>query len=486
MARWFTVLAVVAILTAPYVANAQSSPDQARIDALIRKLGNSSFVQRELAAKELEKIGEPALDPLRKAAKTDDVETSRRLKELIRTFEERAITKQILEPKDVHLNVTDVTVQQAIAELAGRSGYPMQFIGDATKVAGKKITLDTGKVTYWQAVERLCEEAGLMERFDPVKSTTTSSGTILRSPYIPPQKVVNGPLFLTPRGNEKSHVSLNGAVKTELRLSRDPATKDIVATFLVSVEPRLQNAGLAAKPRLDKAFDQDGRGLVQTEPAKAEPAANRNIDMDLVEYLGGVPQVTSRAVQVRFKDDRAATRSLKELAGQLTIDVDLQNETIARLPNLLNASGKSADGANGGTLKVGSVKKNDNGSIEIQVALENLGPSPFGNNVVINGNNIVIRGNVNLGGIVINGGGVKVNGGGANNLPDLVDAKGQKFRIASLQNDSTNISGGSISRSATIVFSPNPGQAEPRDLILFGTRTYSVGTPFRFENLQVP
>src|SRR5206468_12541754 len=114
------------------LAGRAQTPDAAGLDRLIRQLGSSSFVEREAARKELEAIGIPALDQLRKAKKTVNAEANRRIDDLIRRCEEQILTQQILAPKEVHLKLNDVPVLQAIADLANLSGYPIQFEGDAT------------------------------------------------------------------------------------------------------------------------------------------------------------------------------------------------------------------------------------------------------------------------------------------------------------------------------------------------------------------
>ncbi len=139
--RW-TLTSAAWVLAASTALGQTRGTDDARIDALVRKLGSSAYVQREKARQELEAIGTPALGSLRRASKETDVETARRIADLIRNFEEHLLTKQVLAPKAVQLQLKGVTVQQAIDELAKVSGYPVQFLGDATKCADKKITLE--------------------------------------------------------------------------------------------------------------------------------------------------------------------------------------------------------------------------------------------------------------------------------------------------------------------------------------------------------
>ncbi len=477
-ARW--VLAILGCLAATRVAHAQAPANPERIDALVRKLGNASFVQREQAGKELEEIGPAALEPLRRAAKTSDAETARRLAELVARFEEQILTKQILAPKEVDLYFEDFTVQKAILELTMKSGYAIQFQGDATPFADKKITV-TGKMPFWQAFDKLCDQAGLMELVDPNPTPQAiPPGPIMRGrPSLPPQPTPAGPIRLTLRGKEKSLVSHAGSVKTEVRVSRDTKSKDLLATLIVSAEPVLLNSSVIGRPAFTKLLDGKGRILQPGPDSDALPP-----DQYFPMGLATVTWANARSTHVRIKDDANSATQIKEMAGNLPLQLDLQNVVLAKMERVMDAAGKSVDGVNGGSLKVQSIKKLPGDAIEIQVSMENLTPNPFGNNVIINGGNVMIRGNIN---VVVNGGNVRVNG--ANNskgLPDLLDAKGQKFKINSVANDSVNFVNGSTSRNATIVFQPNPGQAAPRDLVLYGIRTHTIAVPFRFENVPLP
>jgi uncharacterized protein (TIGR03067 family) len=70
------------------------------IARLIRQLGDEVFAKREAATKELDAIGEPALDSLRKAASDDDAEVRQRAELLIASITGRvraAITRNELE-----------------------------------------------------------------------------------------------------------------------------------------------------------------------------------------------------------------------------------------------------------------------------------------------------------------------------------------------------------------------------------------------------
>jgi hypothetical protein len=125
------------------------------IDALIGQLGSSKFQDRAAAQKQLEAIGAPALGLLKKAVQTGDLEMSTRAGELVRKIEEREFQAAMLAPKRVRLRVADLPVAQAVAELAKASGYAIHVDGFPTN-PGKKVTLDTGDVTFWEAFDKVC------------------------------------------------------------------------------------------------------------------------------------------------------------------------------------------------------------------------------------------------------------------------------------------------------------------------------------------
>lgn len=139
-------------------------PDAKRVDDLVKQLGSSKYVERERAQKELESIGGSALDALRKAAKEGDLEISRRAAEMVRRMEEKLTTGSLLAPKKVNLKLKDASVLDAVAELSKQSGYTVNIDGDRTVLANRKVTLETGETTFWEALDQLCARADLVER----------------------------------------------------------------------------------------------------------------------------------------------------------------------------------------------------------------------------------------------------------------------------------------------------------------------------------
>jgi uncharacterized protein (TIGR03067 family) len=88
--RFGTVLVLaLACVAGPGNGRAEPKADPERLAALVRQLGHKEFARREAASKELDAIGEPALDALRKAAADADAEVSRRAKLVVKSVAAR-------------------------------------------------------------------------------------------------------------------------------------------------------------------------------------------------------------------------------------------------------------------------------------------------------------------------------------------------------------------------------------------------------------
>jgi uncharacterized protein (TIGR03067 family) len=72
-----------------------AAPSAAEIDQLVRQLGSPQFEEREAAVRRLEDVGEPALEPLRKAMSSMDPEVRRRARALVESIESRDYQKLV-------------------------------------------------------------------------------------------------------------------------------------------------------------------------------------------------------------------------------------------------------------------------------------------------------------------------------------------------------------------------------------------------------
>jgi hypothetical protein len=137
--------------------------DTAKIAKLVEQLGSDTFSDRQKASEALDNIGEPALNALLKAAESTDAEVRKRAQELVERIEKRTENAGALAPKMVHLIYKDAPLADAVADFAKKSGYAIELHDPDDKLKGKTITLDTGKVTFWAALERFCTKAGVID-----------------------------------------------------------------------------------------------------------------------------------------------------------------------------------------------------------------------------------------------------------------------------------------------------------------------------------
>jgi hypothetical protein len=487
----------------------------ARVGRLIDQLGTDSFQEREQARQDLETIGVPALPALRQAIKQSDLETSRRAASLIRTIEEKAQTVSMLAPTMVHLKVDDLPVLEAVDKLAKLSGYTVRVDGDRTLLTGKKVTIDTGEVTFWQALDRLGDAAGLIEKItlasipgDPNATKGVSNYYPLPGGGAPPRRsakrlpppppplrmmplpkeekptavaaspmLIPGMVILTPGAAVKEHASYVGAARVSLKRAKPQAGDHYDFVLDASAEPRLLGCGPKAVPNIARAIDEHGQTLTFViDPMADEIPAPEIPGLEVVPNranFGLTPNGTlPRGIAIRLQQGAKRAKRLKELMGTLPVQVLLPNTTLAA--HDLKAIGKTTDIKGGGRLRLRKVEKAalpgtaaDN--YTVVYALEGL----------LNGaipNLVAIRGNQHL--PVID-----------QWVPRLLDAKGERLILmlgppAVAQESGPN---GQIATTVvTAMFRREAGQGEPVQLLLTGTYVATVVIPFHFVDVPLP
>lgn len=164
---------VLAVLGGLVVASVWAAPaptgkaDPGRIAGLVDRLGSAGYHEREAAARDLEAIGEPALDALAKALTSPDPEVRDRAARVARRIASKADAERVLAPTTVRLKCDNQPVPAAVAQFAKASGAAVQLVGDTSRLAERRINLDTGEVPFWDALEKLCSAAGLVEVTPP-------------------------------------------------------------------------------------------------------------------------------------------------------------------------------------------------------------------------------------------------------------------------------------------------------------------------------
>lgn len=237
------------------------SSDQAKIAQLINQLGSANFRERDAATKELDAIGEPALNALRKAAKNSDMEIANRATGLAAKIEQRATNAQLIAPTYVELSFKDTPVEQAVAELAKKSGYAIILGGDKSKLAQRTVTFETGKVPFWLAFDMLCEKANLVE------SDLINQPSPMGQP-LPPLPVIPAPIQIRPLPAQIKPINIKPLpVKPVEKEEQKPNVEK-----LKGLDPPQIPEGFAADDKADEEAKRRAEAAAEEAAKKAEEA----------------------------------------------------------------------------------------------------------------------------------------------------------------------------------------------------------------------
>jgi hypothetical protein len=141
------------------LALAKQVVDPAMLDRLVAGLGAADFRVREKSGADLLALGDRALPQFKYAlGQTKDYEVSRRLGGIVRQLE----NDRLAGSRKVTLKVQKVLAKDALKEIARQSGYRFQLDQlDGHKEAKACYSFDLTDVPFWQAVDVVCNAAGL-------------------------------------------------------------------------------------------------------------------------------------------------------------------------------------------------------------------------------------------------------------------------------------------------------------------------------------
>jgi len=239
------------------------------VPGLIEELASGDYRTREAATKELESIGEPALDALKKAATThSDPEAARRAAELVARIGKKVDNEKTLAPTLVELSFNDQPLGDVIAALEKQSGYKITHSDPANSPKTANVTVNTaGKVPFWTAIEKLCEVAKLEVTTTDIgvptdAYTQTGRGGMSRYPTTRPTSVI----VLRELKGERKPSFVRGAVRVTVSVLPQAAyatySKDTIPVVItIQPEPKVRWERLLTVGVL-KAKDDGGQELI--------------------------------------------------------------------------------------------------------------------------------------------------------------------------------------------------------------------------------
>lgn len=451
---------------------AEVSRAGAEVSSWVDRLGSRNFHEREEATRVLESIGPPALDRLRRASRSGDQEIRQRAAGLLVKITRRMETERVLTPTRVHLFWRDLPLSQAVSDLAKQSGYRVILgVDQMGGLARRRISLDTGETSFWQALDRVCQEGGLVETRPepglrgapggrPLPASGVNDGR--RSPPFPSSQIL-----LSAGTTAVLPTCYAGALRIRalsLATTASATAADEIGVRLeIAAEPRLQLRGWV-DVRIENALDDRGQRLSQVPLDPRQSRMPDGLQVRTRRAAGGWSAAgpSYRRVTVVFRPAGMPSHGLREVSGFLGTMVQAPPETLASVEHVLQAAGHGVSIPEVVTLKVIEVSRDEHQLVKLRVQVQTA-PG------VVPANTLAVapRSATTAGGLI------------------LVDGKGQPFNLAELSASGTMV-GNLLTREFRLSFRPQPGQGEPARLQFVGSRLTAVEVRFVLRDIPMP
>jgi len=370
-------------LLRPEVQGAGPAEQKATVSRLIAQLGSERFSEREEACRQLEALAEVALPMLRQARPHPDLEVRRRVAELLQALDLRFESRRLLEPKRLRLVVKDLPIPDAVEELARQTGGRIEIRGNQDRLRQRRVSVETGDTTFWDALQRLCKETGLRESPTLPLHVPTSELFDRNDRYV----IMDGSIFAQSPGSEGPFYLEEGALPllpaTRVGALAIRALPPSGSAPLVPNSDSLLPLTLEVKPdpsidwqclvtmRIDRAIDDHGQLLHAYAPFVAGSFRPPKFDgRALLIHDSDLELPTNaglRQVSLALRPAKLPSRRLRELHGSLAARIRPPVEPLVAAENVLEAKGRRFTGPDGTVLTVSSVTEDEPGAYEMKV-----------------------------------------------------------------------------------------------------------------------
>jgi hypothetical protein len=498
------VLGLTLLCCAVSLAEPAAPVDRRDVARLIAELGSKHYKARQAATQALERLGESALALLQEAKEAENPEIRHRAEQLVEQIKREVESARLLEPMRLELAEKDVPLHQVVADLAARSGFSLQLGSLEPGAKERKVTVDTGETTFWEAFDQLTEKAGLVERGELLGNLMGDNGPggnrVLRVRMqggllvVPDGTVTTAnsrsqALVLVPGEATRRPTWYAGAVRIRaVPLPRDlrPNARETLVLLEASPQPGLSWLGLVGD-RVDVARDGAGRHLEPVALAEGEgiPGALVLQNKFVARRTENERTVLDlRYRPIRLKSASRASGVLAELKGVLTAQVQTPPEPRLTVDHLLQAGGKTVRGAKGEVLKLLQVSQQPDGSCRIHIDFED----PAGTVDQIFAGLPGRRGAMMVRArqvFVNNGAGLVTDPRFAESNWSVVDKSGQPLRLVGRQ-DNFFRGGNGVRYETTLTYASRNGQSSADKLVYSSRRTVPIDIPFTLHNVPLP
>lgn len=244
--------------------NAPEKPDEVQTaNGLISLLGHERFSERLKAMAGLERLGHVVLPRLQEwLDKPLDPEVRRRLEDIITKLE----SDGALKPTRLTLQIKEQKIREILETLSKQSGYKIELWPQNNNDEREKrlYSFDFNDVTFWEAVQKICEHAGLTYQEGWYGNEVTTIRLMLGESF-PGYYSLDGPFRIVVRGfNYSRNLDLSGNQgQGRGPIFAEGRSENLNMNLTVSVEPKmpLYSAGM---PNITEAIDDQGQDLKPT------------------------------------------------------------------------------------------------------------------------------------------------------------------------------------------------------------------------------
>ncbi|VTR98161.1 Uncharacterized protein OS=Isosphaera pallida (strain ATCC 43644 / DSM 9630 / IS1B) GN=Isop_3204 PE=4 SV=1 [Tuwongella immobilis] len=467
---------------------------------LVLQLGDRSFAVREEAERALLEMGKPALDALTAASSDENLEIRRRAERIRDKIIRQLRDEAILAPTLVELTLKDVSINEAVAALKQQTGYSIVLQGSAIRLTERNVTLSTGRVPFWEALERLCEKCDLMEVL-PSNSATQpldSRSAIRRSQTS--IRRVSETITLKDRGTDRqARAIVVGACR--LRpvmvqrglLNADAKPTDQVIGIDIRVEPKLalqRLLGLAIFQATDDHGETMATDVVQ-DPAVAAASGTDNViivqngvqmQIQSSSFRRVAPGLNMNPLLLRLSDDGKTAKQLQQIRGEMAFEIRAAAAELAVIDNLLNTPKAVIRDTPGVTLQSKDVSRIDAKTMQFELEVSYTTaiqpankprPAPL-----VAPNDPAVPPNAGVRRIFGSGNTLGITG------LELTDDKGNPI-VASVRQSRSMHNGREVVQSLTIHAQIPEGNTSPVRVSFSGSAPTEVTMPFRLTDVRI-
>ena len=404
MRRWTRLLASVIVLALLHAAApaAEAPP----VGVLVESLGAPDFARREAAQAALLAVGptEPVLAALRAAAAASmDAEVRLRAATILNRLTRYSEGAKLLTSRTVALKFDAVPLDKAVAALAKQTGTNLKLAAGKVAVPTRPVSVTTGELSAWEAVEAFRAAAGLVEEFredapPPEKVPGIPYPAVRVSYYngMPqgPEVTANlVPVLWVDAPANRPSASLatdcTGPVRVSALPGRFPQNRIIrgVGHVLIHLDiapPADLRWERTDEIRLTHAEDETTRPITIAHAAPSPTVYDESFGgfggfggfaFNNYSNIAPVARGNPRLAPLLLKTDDRLIHTLRVLEGVVLGTVSLPNQPVFTVENLATATGKTLEGPNDTKLTVQSFTTTEKNAATLQLIVE--GPNPW-------------------------------------------------------------------------------------------------------------